>query len=119
MWDPDVFVSRRRPHRDAQRRRASSGIGSIWLLPNAVVNFSSTLLMVALLAALAGRVLLLLTGLRLLALLLLSRPLLGAALLLTGLLISSLRRLPILVWTIHLSTSWLRSNFVHVTLVVS
>src|ERR1051326_9022415 len=70
---------------------------------------SLTLLVVALLAALAGRVLLLLlTGLRLLALLLLSRPLLAAALLLTGLLISSLRRLPILVWTIHLSTSWVK-----------
>jgi hypothetical protein len=60
---------------------------------------------VALLAALAGRVLLLLTGLRLPALVLLSRPLLAAALLLTGLLVGSLRRLRILFRIIHLSTS--------------
>jgi hypothetical protein len=66
---------------------------------------SLTLLLVALLGALAGRILLLLTGLRLPALLLLSRPLLAAALLLTGLLVGSLRRLLILVRIIHLSTS--------------
>jgi hypothetical protein len=99
----------RSERRAAQRRRADSGVGSIRLLPNAVVNSWLTLLVVALLAALAGRVLLLLlTGLRLLALLLLSRPLLTAALLLTGLLVGSLRRLPILIWTIHLSTSWVK-----------
>jgi hypothetical protein len=66
---------------------------------------SLTLLLAALLGALARRVLLLLTGLRLPALLLLSRPLLAAALLLTGLLLGSLRRLLILVRIIHLSTS--------------
>jgi len=69
-------------------------------LPNGVL----ALLLVALLAALAGRVLLLLTGLRLPALVLLSRPLLAAALLLTGLLAGSLRRVRI----IHLSTSWVK-----------
>ena len=67
-----------------------------------------TLLLVALLAALAGRVLLLLTGLRLPALLLLSRPLLAAALLLTGLLVGPLRWVRILVRIIHLSTSWVK-----------
>ena len=73
-------------------------------LANAVL----TLLLVALLAPLAGLVLLLLTGLRLPALLLLSRPLLAAALLLTGLLVGSLGRLRILVRIIHLSTSWVK-----------
>ena len=91
----------------AQRRRVDNGVGSNWLYE----TLSLTFLLVTLLAALAGRVLLLLTGLRLPALLLLSRPLLAAPLLLTGLLVGSLRRLrwlPILVLTIHLSTSWVK-----------
>jgi hypothetical protein len=69
---------------------------------------SSAFLLVALLSA--GGVLLLLTGLRLPALLLLPRPRLTAALLLTGLLVASLRRLRSLVRSliriIHLSTSF-------------
>jgi hypothetical protein len=40
--------------------------------------------------------------------LLLSRPLLAAALLLTGFLVGSLRRVLILVRIIHLSTSWVK-----------
>jgi hypothetical protein len=75
------------------------GLNSLYQTP------SLTLFLVALLGALAGRVLLLLTGLRLPALLLLPRPLLAAALLLTGLLVGSLRRLGILFRIIHLSTS--------------
>jgi hypothetical protein len=88
------------------QRRVDNGVGSNWLYEMP----SSTFFLVALLAALAGRVLLLLAWLRLPALLLLPRPLLAASLLLTGLLLGSLRRLPILVWAIHLSTSWVRLN---------
>jgi hypothetical protein len=82
----------------------------------ALLNAVLALLLVALLAALAGRVLLLLPGLRLPSLVLLSRALL-AALLLTGLLVGSLRRLRILVWIIHLSTSWVKihHNITHLT----
>jgi len=75
------------------------GLNSLYQTP------SLTLFLVALLGALAGRVLLLLTGLRLPALLL-PRPLLTAALLLTGLLIGCLRRLRSVVRIIHLNTSF-------------
>jgi hypothetical protein len=83
-----------------QRRRADNGVGSNWLYETPSLTF----LLVALLAALAGRVLLL-TRLRLPALVLLPRRLLAAPLLLTGLLVGSLRRLRSLFRVIHLSTS--------------
>jgi hypothetical protein len=89
-------------HRDSPTPPGDGGVGS----HRRCETLSSALLVVALLAARGRRILLLLAGLRLpaLALLLLARSL-AAALLLTGLLVGSLRRLRILVRIIHLSTS--------------
>ncbi|SRR6266566_6813804 len=89
----------------ARRRGGTDATGRLRRVALPCEPLPLALLLVALLTGLAGNVLLLLTGLRLPALLL-PRPLLTAALLPTGLLVGCLRRLQSVVRIIHLSTSF-------------